>query len=237
MPYEIGPDNNTARAEIAPPDTKPQGTIRVRKPKKQPFFKCEYYLTLCKVREVQVPVETPFGIEMDKQPVFDSGYYRSNPERVFPLKQIHFARQLVDTIGYRYSFDDSTSVDTMVVQMWIGTNGKVKWVDADTVFTGAMPLELRSELYRYAVSVSDWGKGGGYKSPKQFMRKQKKLAENYYCKMYIIVSSAPLTAEQRHTGASYAPFDIPLNSPPQDEQQREFMDGNKVPRGEDTIRK
>ena len=233
--------NDNGNANTVIPDTPPQpvqqGVIKVRKPKKQPFFKCEYYMTLSKVRMGQVPVETPFGIQMDEQPFFDSSYYSSNAERVYPVKEIHFSRQLVDTVGFYYSFDDTASIDTMVVQMWIGTNGKVKWVDADTNYTGEMPAALRGELYRYANSITDWGKGGGYKTAKQFLRKQKKIAESYYCKMYIIVSSTPLTAQQKHTGASYAPFDIPLNSPPQDDQQKEFLDDNKIPGNNDRSRK
>ncbi len=225
---------------VAVPDTPPkpvnQGVIKVRKPVIRPYFKCEYYLTLASVRWVQVPIETPRGIEMDKVPMFDSSYSRSF-DRLYPQKEIHFSRQLVDTIDFAYSFEDTASCDTMMVEMWIGTNGKVKWKEADTVYTGSMPSELKAELYRYAMSISDWGKGGGYKEPKKFMRKQHRAAENYYCMLYIIASAKPLTAEQRHTGARYAPFDIPLNSPAGDEQERDFIEGNRVNPGNDSIPK
>jgi hypothetical protein len=65
-------------------------------------------------------------------------------------------------------------------------------------------------------------------TPKKFLRRQKRMAENYYCVLYIISSAKPLTTEQKSTGSRYAPFDIPLNSPPGDEQQKDFIEGNKV---------
>jgi hypothetical protein len=238
-PYDIvafSPKGNL----VAPPDTKPvpQGVIKVRKPVIRPYFKCEYYLTLADVREVEVEVTGPDGYPArDKLPVFDSTRYSQTFERIFPQKENHFSRQLVDTIDFCYSFEDTASIDTMFVEMWIGSNGKVRWKDADTVYAGQMPAALRSELYRYVMSITDWGKGGGYKEPKKFMRKQRRAGESYYCQLFIIASAKPLTAEQRHTGARYAPFDIPLNSPPGDEQQRDFIEGNRDNPKNDTIRK
>lgn len=229
-PYEPVAMNNRTQV-VAPPDTKPvpQGVIKVRKPQIRPYFKCEYYLTLAHVREVEVEVTGPDGFPArDRLPVFDSTTYSESFERLYPQKEIHFSRQLVDTIDFCYSFEDTANVDTMFIEMWIGSNGKVKWKDADTVYAGEMPAGLRAELYRYVMTISDWGKGGGYKEPKKFMRKQRRAGESYYCQMYIIASARPLTSEQRHTGARYAPFDIPLNSPPGDEQQKDFIEGNRV---------
>lgn len=238
-PYEPVAMNNRSQV-VAPPDTKPvpQGVIKVRKPQIRPYFKCEYYLKLASVREVQKEVIGPSGYpETDKVPIFDSSMYRTSAEPVFPKKDVNFSRQLVDTVDYAYSIDDTASCDTMMVEMWIGTNGKVKWREADTVYTGGMPTELRAELYRYAMSISDWGTGGGYKEPKKFMRKQRRAAENYYCMLYIIVSAQPLTSEQRHTGMRWAPFDIPLNSPAGDEQQKDFIEGNRTKPKNDSVDK
>jgi hypothetical protein len=235
-PYEPVAMNTRPQA-VAPPDTKPvaQGVIKVRRPVIRPYFKCEYYLTLASVKMVEIEVTGPDGYPLRKPvPVFDSSYSSAN-ERVYPQKDNHFSRQLVDTIDFAYSFEDTAKCDTMLVEMWIGTNGKVKW--KDTAYTDDMPAELRAELYTYAMSISDWGQGGGFKEPKKFMRKQRRMAENYYCMLYIIASSKPLTTEQRHTGMRWAPFDIPLNSPPGDEQQKDFIEGNRAKPGNDSVRR
>lgn len=220
-----------------PPQPVNQGVIRVRKPVIRPYFKCEYYLTLAHVREVEVEVIGPDGFPArDRLPVFDSTTYSQSFERLHPQKEIHFSRQLVDTIDFCYAFEDTSSVDTMLVEMWIGSNGKVKWKDADTVYAGEMPAELRAELYRYVMTISDWGKGGGYKEPKKFMRKQRRAGESYYCQMYIIASARPLTAEQKHTGARYTPIDIPLNSPEgDDESEKDLIEGKRTKPANDSI--
>jgi hypothetical protein len=232
MPYDIVAQipRSKGNTEVAPPDsprTVPQGVIKVRKPSVRPYFKCEYYLTLSHVTQVEMDVIGHDGYPARaKVPVFDSSYSEKF-ERLYPQKNVHFSRQLVDSIQFAYSFEDTASIDTMVVELWIGTNGKIKWSRADTTYTGSMPHELKSELFWFASDLSEWGKGGGYKEPKKFLRKQRTMAENYYCVLYIIASAKPLTGEQRHTGARYAPFDIPLNSPPVDARQKDFIEGNK----------
>lgn len=220
-------------AQQVQPDTPravKQGVIKVRKPSVQPYVKCEYYLTLARVREVEVLVPATNGLpgvmERDRVPVFDSSYSRLN-QRVFPQKTVHFSRLLVDQIKYAYPFGDTSSVDTLVVEMWIGKNGKIRWRNVDTTYSSDMPPELELEIYQAVNSMTEWGKGGGYMTPKKFLRKQKRMAESYYCVMYIIASAKPMTVEQKATGARYAPFDIPLNSPPDNEEQRDFLNGNK----------
>jgi hypothetical protein len=241
LPYDVAVHTPKTRVQNDPeePPAVKQGVIKVRKPRIRPYFKCEYYLTLARVREVEVEVPVNNGIlgnvERVTMPFFDSSISNSNI-RLYPEKNMHFSRLLVDSIDFAYAFEDSASIDTMVVQMWIGTNGKIKWVDPDTMYNGDMPRELEREMFHYTRSFTEWGKGGGYQEPKRFMRKQKRMAGNYYCKMYIIASAKPLTAEQRHTGARWAPFDIPLNSPPGDPQQKDFIEGHKRPKN-DSVRK
>lgn len=208
----------------------PQGVIKVRKPAVRPYFKVDFLLTLSRVTEVEILVPAANGLpgvmERDKVPVFDSSYSEKN-ERVFPVKSVHLAKLLVDEIDFSYAFSDTTSIDTMVVELWIGKNGKIKWRSADTLHNGNMPRALELELYTTLTGMTEWGKGGGYKEPKKFLRKQKLMPENYYCVLYVVSSAKPLTAQQKSTGSRYAPFDIPLNSPPDNGQQREFIEGNK----------
>lgn len=226
LPHDVLPGADTGDQ----PRTMPQGVIKVRKPKVRPFFKCEYYLTLCRVREVEILVPAANGIpgvyERDRVPVFDSAISAAN-ERVYPQKSMHFSRLLADSILFSYAFEDTASIDTMVVELWIGTNGKLKWTRPDTLNNGDMPRELQRELFFITRNLRDWGRGGGYKEPKRFLRKQHRMAGNYYGVLYIIVSAKPLTPEQKHTGVRWASFDIPLNSPPENEQQRDFIEGDK----------
>lgn len=227
-----------ARAQdVAPkndPVVKQQGVIKVRKPAVRPYFKCEYYLTLAHVQQVEVLVQAPSGIpgdmERDLVPVFDSSVYSASNKRVFPTKMGNFSKMLVEQVQFTYSFDDSASIDTMVVEMWINKSGKIRWRNVDTTYGSTMPRQLELELYSVVNGMTDWGKGGGYMTPKKFFRKQKTIGESYYCVMYIIASSRPLTPQQKATGSRYAPVDIPLNAPPADEEQRDMPDGDKITR-------
>lgn len=218
-------------AQLAGDVPVPQGVIKVRKPSVRPYFKVEYYLSLARVTEVEVLVPAANGIpgvmERDKVPVFDSSLYGPKFERVYPVKSVLLSKMLVDQIDFSYAFGDTARIDTMLVEMWIGKNGKIKWRSPDTTHNGSMPRALEVELYNAFSLMTDWGMGGGYMEPKRFLRKQRKMAENYYCALYVISSAHPLTTQQRSTGSRYAPFDIPLNSPPDNEQQRDFIEGNK----------
>lgn len=193
-----------------------QGVIKVRRPSVRPYIKCEYYLTLARVQEVEVLVPAANGLpgqmERTRVPVFDSSYSQEFP-RVYPQKLVHFSKTLVDAVEFAYPFGDTSSVDTMIVEMWIARNGKIRWKNVDTTLASSMPRQLELELYTAINGMSDWGQGGGYLTPKRFLRKQKRIAENYYCVMYVIASSKPLTNQQRVSGSRYALFDIPLNTP------------------------
>lgn len=224
-PYEIA-----SMPKDSPPGGVKQGVIKVRKPVLHPYFKCEYYLTLSRVQQVEVLVPANDGIPgsqaRDLVPVFDSAYNKSF-ERIYPQKMINFAQTLSLGVQYVYPFDDTARIDTMIVQMWIGKNGKIRWRDVDTSYETGMPPQLEMELYSVVNDMTDWGKGGGYMTPKKFMRKQKRIAENYYCKLYIIVSSHPITPQQKSTGAYFTTFDIPLNSPPDNPEQKDFLKDNR----------
>lgn len=213
-----------------PPGTVKQGVIKVRKPAIRPYFKCEYYLTLASVSEQEVTIasptpEFPGELVRVKMPIFDSMVYGKANTRLFPEKRFHFSRKLVDDIQFAYGFGDTSSIDTMVVEMWIAKNGKIRWRNIDTTFGSTMPRELELELYQSVNGMTEWGEGGGYLTPKKFMRKQKRIAESYYCVMYIIASSKPITPQQKSTGVRYAPIDFPLNAPANEEPEE--RKGNK----------
>lgn len=228
-----------AGAQSLQPKTEPvvkQGVIKVRKPSIRPYFKCEYYLTLSRVEEVKIEVPSPsgFGVEIDKMPIFDSSFYSKRFERIFPEKLVNFSRLLVDEVEFTYSFDDTARIDTMVVEMWITKTGKIRWRSVDTTEGSTMPRKLELELFQSVNNMTDWGKGGGYLEPKKFLRKQKRMGESYYCRLYIIASAKPLTVQQKQTGMRYTPIDIPLNPPSGDDEQKEIFEKNR-PTGNDSI--
>lgn len=233
-PYDVVQNpvanNPGTQPDVAPAETIPQGVIKVRKAKLYPFFKCEYYLTCAHVRMVQMEVPSPdgIGVQLEQVPMFDSAVY-ARYEPIYPHKTMLFSKHLWENVNsFSYSSEDSASIDTMKVHMRIGSNGKVRWTYADTTYYGGMPRELALRIYLAMNSVEEWGEGGGYLSPKKFMRKQTRMGSDYYCLLYVIASAKPLTNEQKSTQSHYAPFDIPLNAPPENDQQREFLKGNNI---------
>jgi hypothetical protein len=223
--------NNPARIpRAAPSETIPQGVIKVRKPQIRPYFKCEYYLQLANARMVQVEVPSrlmPGTVELDNRAYFDS-VSTARFEPIYPRKSFLFSKFLSENVDFSYSYEDSASIDTMYVEMWISHSGKIRWKDPDTTYYGGMPRELALRIYLAMMGTEEWGTGGGYLTPKKFMRKQKRMAGDYYCLLYVIASAKPLTIEQKSTDSHYAPFDIPLNTPPENEQQRDFLKGNNI---------
>lgn len=209
----------------------PQGIIFVQKPHITPFVKVDYKLFLSRVRmqEVLVPVNNGIEnyVERDNRPVFDSSIYPKSLERVYPKKNPVFSKYFVENLDYQYQASDTPRVDTMVIGMWIDRFGKVKRVMPDTDYTGEMPRALVTELAAISWGINDWGEKGGYKTKKKLFRPSQLVIENYYCEAYVIVSSYPLTDEQKKTGTSYALFDYPLNSPAADAQQQASMDKNR----------
>jgi hypothetical protein len=200
------------------------GVIKVRKPRLTPFVKVEYNLYLADMNTVEILVPGPDNYPRRKRvPVYDSLKYPYTLERMYPGKAVLLSKFYAENMLYTYPSADTMRIDTMVVGLWIAKNGKVSHVDPDTTYTGGMPELMVSELYAISMNLEEWGSGGGYKTPKKFLKPSQPVGEGYYCEMYIIVSSAPLTEEQRNTGAAWSPFDFPLNSPPMDERQRDFL--------------
>ncbi len=200
------------------------GVIKVRKPKLTPYVKVEYNLYLANVKTAETIVTGKDGFPYRKSvPVYDSLRYPENLERMYPKQAVLLSKFYAENMLYTYPSADTTRIDTMLVGLWIGKNGKIRYIDPDTTYTGDMPELLVAELYAISMSLEEWGSGGGYKTPKKFLKPSQPVGESYYCEVYIIVSTAPLTEEQRNTGAAWAPFDFPLNSPPMDERQRDFL--------------
>lgn len=212
----------------------PQGVIYVRKPHIRPFVKVDYKLYLCRVdpnglrREIPVTDRnTGFtDIQIETVPLFDSAFYSKKLERTYPQKSYLFSKYFVENLKYQYQASDTPRVDTMVIGMWIDKSGKIKRAMPDTEYTGNMPRKLVTELAGVSMRMTDWGEKGGYKTKKKFLRPSQLVIENYYCEFFVIVSSYPVTNEQKKSGTAYALFDYPLNSPPTDEQQRQSMEKN-----------
>ncbi|GAB4140613.1 MAG: hypothetical protein Fur0041_15800 [Bacteroidia bacterium] len=206
----------------------PQGVIVVKKPVIQPFVKVGYSLYLSSVTLVDVEVPANNGVdgavEMDRVPVFDSGAYSQKWERVYPQKQIHLSKHFSDKLHYNYAPSDTPRIDTMVVGLWITKSGKIKWKAVDTVLSDDMPPALEDQLYAAVKLLPEvWGQGGGFNTPRRFLKPSRFYGESYYCEMFVIVSTFPLTQVQQNTGVLAAPFDTPLNSPPSDKQQEQFI--------------
>jgi hypothetical protein len=90
-----------------------------------------------------------------------------------------------------------------------------------------MPDQVVNELTRASQLLTGlvWGERGGYyQGRKKMFRPATLVLESYYCEVFVIVSSYPLTQEQKI--AHYAAFDYPLNSPPTDEQQKASKEKN-----------
>jgi hypothetical protein len=211
----------------------PQGVIYVRKPHITPFVKVDYKYFLSHViengykREVPVTDKNTGFTDMQTEiiPIFDSAAYSKKLKRSYPVSANLLSKYYVENMKYQYQENDTPRVDTLFVGMWIDPRGKVKRVLLDTGFTN-MPSELKEQAALISYGISDWGTGGGYVTPKKFLRPGKLTFASYYCEMYVIVSSYPLTEEQKKTGNSYAPFDYPLNSPPVDKEQQLSVDAN-----------
>lgn len=211
----------------------PQGVIYVRKPTIIPYVKVEYKYYLSHVNMVKVNVPANNGIEgaveTDNVPMFDSSVYSKRLERVYPKKDAELlSKMFVEHLTYLYSPSDTPRVDTMVIGMWINTRGKVQRVMDDPEYTLRMPDKMVAELTRASKKVSTWGEPGGYYGRKKMFKKAPLILESYYCEVFVIVSTFPLTQEQKIT--RYSAFDYPLNSPPTDEQQRASKERNDATR-------
>ena len=209
----------------------PQGVIYVRKPTIIPYVKVEYnyYLSRVSMVKVNVPVNNGIegAVETDNVPVFDSFAYSPKIKRVYPKqKELLLSKMFVENLTYLYNANDTPRVDTIVIGLWIDRSGKIKRVMDDPEYTLKMPEQMVKELTRASQKLSGetWGDKGGYYEKKKRFRPQALVIEHYYCEIFVIVSSYPLTEEQKIT--RYSAWDYPLNSPPLDEQQRASKEKN-----------
>lgn len=211
----------------------PEGVIYVRKPHINPFIKVDYKLFLSRV--MLAPVEVPVGDgimpEIDTVPIYDSAYYKrafyvKNTDKNYPVKSEFYAKYFAENLHYQYSSADTPRVDTLTIGMEILSNGKVKYITPYTELAGNMPKEMLDQLTHLSMGITSWGTGGGYQTKKKFLKPIQRIPENYYCEIYVIVSSYPLTQEQKNTGMAYSPFDYPLNSPTMDEEQKASLKKN-----------
>lgn len=228
------PENLTASLSTAvSSDTSgeiPQGVIYVQKPNIIPYVKVEYKYYLAHVNMVKVerPVDNgvPGNVEVENVPQFDSNMYSQKLQRVYPAKGGNplLSKMFVENMQYRYNTSDTPRVDTMVMGMWINSRGKVQRVLDDPEYTLQMPEQMAEELTKAGQTVTEWGQPGGYYPKKKLFRKAPLTRESYYVEVFIIVSSYPLTSEQKIT--RYAPFDYPLNAPPINEQEKKSAEQN-----------
>ncbi|HLG02615.1 MAG TPA: hypothetical protein VI731_03410 [Bacteroidia bacterium] len=210
------------------------GTVHLSKPQIQPYVLVAYRLELARVKQAEVLIPVKYedvpAVERDLQPVYDSVFYPATFERVFPQKEVHFSRFFSENLVYTYSASDTPRVDTMRVGLWITPNGKIKFVAPDTTGDYTILVALEKELAYISERMRNaaYGRGGGYNTPGKLFRPSEFHKESYYCELFVIVSSTPLTIEQKNTGSHWAAFDMPLNSPPDDSQHAEFVKRNKA---------
>jgi hypothetical protein len=223
---------NFSNAQDTLRDVSP-GVIYVKKPQITPYLKVNYKLYLSKVSTVakEVPVNNgiPGYVEVDRDyPIYDSSKYLENTNRFYPQETVLLSRHFAESMLFTYQPSDTPRIDTIRFVMWIKSNGKVKRVDVDldSSHIAKMPGELVKEVSSIAYGITEWGKGGGYMTPKKFLKPSQLVPEDYCAEIFIIVSSMPLTEEQKMTGKSYAPFDYPLNCPPADNEQQNSIDKN-----------
>lgn len=210
------------------------GIIYVRKPHISPFVKVTYKLYLAHVnpkggqREVGVTDKNAgfTDTQIEIIPTFDSNMYSKKLARDYPVNADPLSRYFVENLNYRFQPNDTPRVDTMLYGMWIDSRGKVKYIMPDSNYDCHMSSALIRELDSISWRISNWGTGGGYHTPKKFLRPAHFVGESYYCEVYVIVSSYPLTVEQKKTGTSYAPFDYPLNCPAIDPEQKASLECN-----------
>lgn len=232
-----GPNAGSPRGNADTTDTTeiPQGIIHVKKATIAPYVKVEYkyYLAHVNTVKMEVPVENGVqgNVEMKDVPVFDSTVYSRLIKRQYPrkIKDPLLSKMFVENMKFLYGSGDTMRADTMVLGLWIDNRGRVREVIDDPEYTLNMPEQMVNELTRTSqlLQGAQWGEKGGYYQGRKKMFKQPTLVlESYYCEVFVIVSSYPLTQEQKI--AHYAAFDYPLNSPPTDEQQKASKEKNAV---------
>jgi hypothetical protein len=219
----------TANSDTTDTSEIPQGIIYVRKATIIPYVQVQYKYYLAHVNMVKVNRIGASGYEeTENVPTFDSTVYSRLLKRQYPKKAEGplLSKMFVENMKYLYSASDTPRADTMVIGLWIDANGKIRYVLDDPEYTLQMPDQMVNELTRASQKLygTMWGEKGGYFQRKKMFRPAPLVLESYYCEMFVIVSSYPMTVEQKIS--RYAPFDYPLNSPPTDAQQKASKEKN-----------
>jgi hypothetical protein len=229
---EIPNDTGSIEGDI------PQGIIYVKKPHLPVFVKVDYKLFLAHVNprgaQIQVPVtdkQTGFtDIQMMPVPTYDTAVYSPKLKRVYPQKEELLSKYFAEGMKFEYQANDTPRVDTMIIGMWIDARGKVRFALPYDMSESKMPPEVIDQINAITATIGEWGAAGGYMTPKKLFKPSKLVLESYFCELHVIVSSVPLTTEQKKSGASYSPFDYPLNSPANDKEQERSLNENSSPK-------
>jgi hypothetical protein len=197
------------------PDTleKATRTIVVRRKPLRPYIKVEYNMfAVCVTENRQVDFDSTGSGDWLTLELFDTSCIDNGLQRVLPQHRVQFGRTYAQNITYTYSPSDSNRTDTMLVGFWVDRTGKIKNCYPDVIEATTVPPDLYGQLVLISKSFQVYGdKGGGYFTRRKFLRPSEFRRSDYYCTVRIIVSSKPLTPEQRIAGESAIPvMDYPI---------------------------
>jgi|GEM_PF-2668915 len=225
------------------------GTIRVQRTPAAPYYKVEYYMRRvadpAKVqrRRAKDPVidsasadVSAFAASGDRVKSKDPGRDTLSLEKgatlVHPSTTTLFSKHFADEVAYYYSIADTPRVDTMRIGFWISTSGAVKGVYIRENENEKIPASIYDQVIGASLKLRKWGTPGGYWKRKRFLRKQEFVRDNYYCDMYVIIASFPMSVEQKKSKVRYAGKDVCLNPPklPQNRKQAERVLAESKPK-------
>jgi hypothetical protein len=199
------------------------GTIIVAKQPIAPYYKVEYEMrriadpakTVKKVRtpatdstsgETEQFASTDGSSEWTRRsgnPGGDSLGLEKGTRLVFPKTNLLLSRHYADDVNFFYSRSDTPRVDTIRVGLWINKQGAVKRVYIRQSNAEETPQDLYDQVVGASLKLKKWGEPGGYWPRKRLFRKSVFVKDNFYCDMYIIVASYPMSAEQLISGSRY----------------------------------
>lgn len=136
-------------------------------------------------------------------PANDSLQLEKGARLVFPRTTTLLSKHYADDVNYFYTSADTPRVDTIRIGFWINKQGAVKRVYIRKGSEEKMNKDLYDQIVGAALKIKKWGEPGGYWPRKRFLRKQEFVKDNFYCDMYIIVSSYPMSMEQVKSGSRY----------------------------------
>lgn len=203
------------------------GTIIVAKQPIAPYYKVEYEMrriadpskTVKKVRTPAIDstsgdtaqfVSTDGSSEWTRRsgnPGGDSLELEKGARLVFPKTNMLLSKHYADDVNFFYSRSDTPRVDTIRVGLWINKQGAVKRVYIRQSNAEETPKDLYDQVVGASLKLKKWGEAGGYWPRKRIFRKSVFVKDNFYCDMYIIVASYPMSAEQLKSGSRYMNID------------------------------